>query len=397
MEMLLARIHRLPQELDSIEAFVGLGDAELGEMQRHVLGGEVGDLLLSEALTLLLLRQRDLLNGHVCHLRGCFLFALLLFGFGGFLGGLLCSLLTSSFLVLGLLGSLLPRLFGELGLLLALLLELLARELRLPLLDLSQRFRLLAVKDLLLDPRLVLGGRLPHHDLRGLLEVRAREPRQSSFPVLGDKVALDLHDNKVPLQHRRHCRYCPADTHVVHEGQAKAHVRLVVAGAPGVALGPLDPALARPLKDRTVADLCVVLVRLQELVEPIECAFIWQTDRKEHFVLASCWHGRWLDFHVFLGRSIDAAASEGQGLQQVGAKVHLQRHVPVAQRWVQHLALECFRQRLRLADAHAIDEEADGVGVGALGREVEQHCDFLVLAKLLEDSFSFRAVAEVAL
>mmetsp|Transcript_80420 Transcript_80420/g.209784 ORF Transcript_80420/g.209784 Transcript_80420/m.209784 type:complete len:546 (-) Transcript_80420:327-1964(-) len=283
----------------------------------------------------------------------------------------------------GLLGLLLHRLLVLLlllrELLLLLLCELLSCLLGLPAIPLSFELRLL-----LLEHGLV---HLLNERLRGLAddhpgdlgELVGAELFQVRGPVLRAQVLLHLHEHVVAGHARGDGLDHAGGARVVEEGQPSVEVGLVVGTRPALALP--HPALDGPLIHFAVAELGEGGVALQPAVEPVERALVRQAHGEDDGGLArggSGLHG------VGLGRVLHHPACERQRRHRRLPEVHL--HGDVAERDVgeERLALEVVRERHRFAHAHAGPEEAHGVGIRALGIQVDEHSNDHVTAELAQ-------------
>mmetsp|Transcript_95968 Transcript_95968/g.254929 ORF Transcript_95968/g.254929 Transcript_95968/m.254929 type:complete len:211 (+) Transcript_95968:1047-1679(+) len=171
-------------------------------------------------------------------------------------------------------------------------------------------------------------------------------------------------------------------TAVIHHGDAKAHLWLIVRGPRH--LRRRKAALLGPGDDRTVAKLSVLLVALQVVVKPVEWALLGQADGEDSLLFAIL-HllGCRLDRRVLRQRIFQHVAGEGQGHQRLGAKVVVDAKIPEGERRKELLALEALGQRLGLAGTDAVLEKADGVCIGAATVKVQQEADDVALAKLL--------------
>mmetsp|Transcript_50872 Transcript_50872/g.164620 ORF Transcript_50872/g.164620 Transcript_50872/m.164620 type:complete len:855 (+) Transcript_50872:914-3478(+) len=391
---------------DLLETLLLGGDGEVGEASAQLPGAQVGDDLLPEEDLLLLICEGDLgrlLLLGLLHLLILLFFLFLLFlvllglllliFFLLFLGLLALLLLfsgsssgcnSSSSSLSSLLGLIVLRLLGalhgSLGLL-VLLLDFPLALLELPLLRLLKLMNLellVGLLLLLLQQQFVRFGlegriRLAHHDHGHLLTMVQGEALRQGLAVILDEIGLHLHDDEVPLQHRRDRLQNLADCEVVQRLHTKLHARLVVGGLPVVALLPEEAALLGPAQDHALAQLGVVGVLLQPHVQPIEGALVRQEARENHLVLTVLRLGCRQHLGISNGGILDHPARERQLGHGLGSEVDLDRQVPVGHCREKGLALQCLGQLLGLAHADTIPEEADGVRVRAAVVEVDDY------------------------
>mmetsp|Transcript_147064 Transcript_147064/g.472270 ORF Transcript_147064/g.472270 Transcript_147064/m.472270 type:complete len:232 (-) Transcript_147064:955-1650(-) len=159
---------------------------------------------------------------------------------------------------------------------------------------------------------------------------------------------------------------------LVNVANAEVHVGLVVATRPGIA-APVQTALDAPLEKRPVAQLGVLGVLLQEAVEPLKGALVRQADREQHLGLASRVCRRGSKFDIIDRSILKHPAHERHFRPGAGTEIHLQRHILVVDRGVQHLPTHALGQRLRPAQPLPVAEHAHGVHVRAGGVQVQQH------------------------
>mmetsp|Transcript_54869 Transcript_54869/g.153017 ORF Transcript_54869/g.153017 Transcript_54869/m.153017 type:complete len:387 (+) Transcript_54869:1300-2460(+) len=224
-------------------------------------------------------------------------------------------------------------------------------------------------------------ARLAHNHVRYPLEAMPAEFLQVGPAVFGDQVLLDLHEDVVSRQQRRH-RACDAGhAPVVHALDAEAELGLVVRVRQTPPGRLPETALRGPLLNLAVAELCVLRVLLQEAVHEIKGGLVWDRHGEHHGALVLRQNLRQLS--VRLRRVLDGAACERKCLQGRRAEVHLNAHAAERHVGKEGLVLEFFWQGLRLTDALTVPEQADSVRVRALGVEVQQHTDDLALREPL--------------
>mmetsp|Transcript_66037 Transcript_66037/g.193258 ORF Transcript_66037/g.193258 Transcript_66037/m.193258 type:complete len:467 (-) Transcript_66037:374-1774(-) len=349
LEVLSASLAFLPLILDLIEAVILGGESEASELLAQFLLREVLDRRLPEPHALLLLREL-----------GCILSL-----FHSFLEALLRLLL----LLLGLRRRPPRRRRPPPAGAAVLVLVAFAP-------DVGNSPLLFLLEGQLLHFGLVLLRRLAHDHQRRPPEVRRVEVVEELPAGPRQEVVPDLHDHVVALQHGRHGHDHLADGVVVELADAELHDGLVVA-VPGGASLPEEAALEAPVEDRPAAELDVVGVPLQEVVQPIERALIRQTHREDDLatVTGRLWDGH---HHILSCGLLQCQALEGQWRHDTRPEVHMQRHVLVVHRGVQDLPLEPLGDGHRLPDAGPVAEEAHGVGVGAARLQVEEHGHVLV-------------------
>mmetsp|Transcript_74485 Transcript_74485/g.164658 ORF Transcript_74485/g.164658 Transcript_74485/m.164658 type:complete len:266 (-) Transcript_74485:984-1781(-) len=106
--------------------------------------------------------------------------------------------------------------------------------------------------------------RLPDHHLGACLKPRGRPPGDHALALLLQEVGLHLHDDVIPVLNGGHGHNCTADAPVVHGGDAKTVLGLIVRGpSPRTeALRPPEPAGLSPSQDHSVTELGILRVLL---------------------------------------------------------------------------------------------------------------------------------------
>mmetsp|Transcript_110183 Transcript_110183/g.311550 ORF Transcript_110183/g.311550 Transcript_110183/m.311550 type:complete len:311 (+) Transcript_110183:1142-2074(+) len=271
LQVLAARVDRLPRRPDLVEALLLGWDREAAKGLRKVLLQNVLHDWRSEPLLLLALGQ----FGSVRRL------------FRGLLNVLLLLLLLLAILLVPVVGTILhPRLAVAVLRVVAVPLVRGAPPpvrgaptpglLRGPLPPLLEELRA--------HRSLEVFGRLAHDNHGHSLEVRLVEGLEHLRALGRHQVAADLHDHVVALDHRSHGVDHLPDRVIVQLPDAEAHVGPVVAGARGAALAP-EAALRAPFQDHAAAELEVVRVRLEEPVQPLERPLVGQAHGEHDLTL----------------------------------------------------------------------------------------------------------------
>mmetsp|Transcript_9274 Transcript_9274/g.15888 ORF Transcript_9274/g.15888 Transcript_9274/m.15888 type:complete len:435 (+) Transcript_9274:164-1468(+) len=383
-----------PLVVKVVETFVQLGQRELRETGIEELLRNVRQRQLAEGHLLLLGCQRNLgsflFNLHVINL----LFFHLLFFHFNILGFLLLFLNRAAFgfrlllfrFLLGLLGCLLHLfqlflalllrlLFGLLRILLFLLQSLLAGCLFLFLLELGIRLLLLILQHQLQVLLLEFGIWSSHDHIGSFLEGIIEEVTQGGHTRLFAQVASNLHNDVIPLLERGHALNHPADAEIIHVGDAKTELRLIVVG---LEFGCRDATLLGPIQDHAIRELGVVGMLRLEHVQPVEAALLRQTAREDHLEFAAALRSG--DRTVADVGILYHVAGERQGHLRAGAKVDTHCHVSVVDGGKQDLAVQTLGQGLRLTSSFPIFEEANGEGVRAGLVQINQHRQHIALA-----------------
>mmetsp|Transcript_7798 Transcript_7798/g.22261 ORF Transcript_7798/g.22261 Transcript_7798/m.22261 type:complete len:307 (+) Transcript_7798:1700-2620(+) len=240
--------------------------------------------------------------------------------------------------------------------------------------------------DALVDPLLVLRSGLADCDLRHNFEVGRGERLDRLLPILAGQVRLQLRDDEVTLGELRHGPHHPLRAAVIDALHAVAKERPIPGGArPGSWLGAprLRPqaALAAPIHELPVAELLEARVLLEEAVDVIEEALLWEAHGHHDGVLLA--GGRPDDarrLHIGGGCVAEHPAAEGQALQEHAITAQVRRHSAVLESHggEKRLPKQVLWHRLRCAHAHAVEEYGHGVRVGRRRVEVEQHAHHLL-------------------
>mmetsp|Transcript_114481 Transcript_114481/g.363852 ORF Transcript_114481/g.363852 Transcript_114481/m.363852 type:complete len:698 (-) Transcript_114481:574-2667(-) len=372
-----------PLEDNAVETLILLGDRELGEGGVQCVVNEIFGAALDVDLGRFLWAQLDLWRLFI-HGRWLFLLFLLIL-FLVVLGRLLLfdklfalrlGLLPLPH-VLQLFPSLLRRLLLPLqhegSLLLELLLLLRSLELLLLLvlflLEVRVGNRLLLLQQDGMGSLLDAGGGVSHHHVCRDFEACTGPPGEKLSALGFQQICPDLHDDIVPRLDGRNGHQRFPNAAVIHGRDPKAVLRLVVASPRHVALGPDEAAELGPAQDGPVAELSVVGVLLEEHVQPVEGALVGQEDGEEHFGLGA--RGRRRLHHNVRSRScLQHAARERERLDLLGAEVVMDQNVLERHAREKRFPNQVLRERLWLASAFAVDEQADGQAIGTRGVEV---------------------------
>mmetsp|Transcript_118432 Transcript_118432/g.330366 ORF Transcript_118432/g.330366 Transcript_118432/m.330366 type:complete len:220 (+) Transcript_118432:1630-2289(+) len=219
--------------------------------------------------------------------------------------------------------------------------------------------------------------------MRNLLEVRSAEPGKYLLPLGLYQVRLDLHDDVVSWHMGRNCLEHSTDAEIVHAGEAEIELRLVARALPASDFGLPEAAAGSPLQDLSVAQLHEVRIFLEEGVEPVERALVWDCHREHDLVLSILGLRRRHGHHIGLRGCLQHPTLEGQRLCWLWPKEHLHGHAAERHVGVERFAEEVVGQWLRLRDALTFAEEAHGVGVCTLRIQVQDHGNDLVPRKTL--------------
>mmetsp|Transcript_29943 Transcript_29943/g.79811 ORF Transcript_29943/g.79811 Transcript_29943/m.79811 type:complete len:340 (-) Transcript_29943:774-1793(-) len=189
-----------------------------------------------------------------------------------------------------------------------------------PLLFLLQHF--------LLHPGAKVLGRLAYHDLCNPLEVERAEAFQRIATFRLHEIGLHLHGDKVPALH-----WCDGVQRtlyalIIHLGNPKTHLWLVVATSPLKTVRPPDATLCGPLEDLPVAQLDNVRMVFEVLIHPIESALIRKHDGESHLLLSALWLNDLRNDGVLLRSIPKRAAAEREPFRQdLRAEVHVECEV----------------------------------------------------------------------
>mmetsp|Transcript_83452 Transcript_83452/g.232774 ORF Transcript_83452/g.232774 Transcript_83452/m.232774 type:complete len:265 (-) Transcript_83452:479-1273(-) len=218
---------------------------------------------------------------------------------------------------------------------------------------------------------------LADNDARGPPKERTWKLGHIAVPLLLYQIASQLHDNKIALLHGRNGMQYMADTKVVERLQVEIQLRLVLRCDVSIATGSVETALLAPSQDCAVAELCVPRVGRQKQIQPIEGAFIRQTDGEKHLVFTILRRlGGCDNLNVRLLGGPNHSAPERKGLNGLRAEVRVNRQIFERDRRKQGLAFQRFWQRLGVAETDAASEEAHGVIIRIFFIEVQEHRDY---------------------
>mmetsp|Transcript_36401 Transcript_36401/g.84702 ORF Transcript_36401/g.84702 Transcript_36401/m.84702 type:complete len:249 (+) Transcript_36401:1006-1752(+) len=222
--------------------------------------------------------------------------------------------------------------------------------------------------------------------MRDLPEVWGAVPCKGFLSLSRHKIGLHFHDHVVPRHHRCHRVQNPADAVVVHARDAKIELWLVVGGLVAPALGFPQAAAGSPRQDLAVTQLHIPRILLEERVEPVKSPLVRNTNGEHDVVPAVCrLHGGSRN-QVSLCGALQHPAVEGEWTRRVWPKEHLHSDAAERHMWEERLSCQVHWQRLRLRDAVTISEEADCVGVGTFGIQVQEHAHDLVAREALRSS-----------